>query len=202
MGLNLNSSHQAQTEIFSLHNAARPSVPPRLCDQLHSCPWFLRMPCPGRWEGALLEGWFSFLPSQTSLKWLSCCCHGNGVWSHRRRNMCGIQLLPGVGRREASFYPVRIPTGGRDVRFKMGRQGKEQYGSKPQPRNCVWELIWIDPLPLNWLKTLEFKILHAWLFSIYFPLLFNTVTLWTFFFFPEKGAATSPCLGCIWNQGL
>lgn len=38
----------------------------------------------------------------------------------RRGNVCGIQPLPGVGRREPAFYPVQVPTAGRDVGFKWG----------------------------------------------------------------------------------
>lgn len=38
----------------------------------------------------------------------------------RRGNVCGIQPLPGVGRREPAFYPVQVPTEGRDVGFKWG----------------------------------------------------------------------------------
>lgn len=78
-------------------------------------------------EGELCWGQrFSLPPSLTSLEWCSWCCHGNGACSHRRGNVCGIQLLPGVGRREPAFYPVQVPTAGRDVRFKMGGRGGEQ----------------------------------------------------------------------------
>lgn len=64
------------------------------------------------------------LPPRPVWNGFSCCCHGNGAWSHRRGNMCGIQQLPGVGRREPSFYPVQVPTGGRYVRFKMRGAGE------------------------------------------------------------------------------
>lgn len=41
-------------------------------------------------------------------------------------NVCGIQLLPGVGKREPTFHPVQPLTVRKDVRFKMGGKRGEQ----------------------------------------------------------------------------
>lgn len=105
-----------------------PLVHHRLHHQLRSCPWYLGVSCPGRWEGALLGPavqWFSSPPSVTSSEWFSWCCHGNSPCSRRRGNVCGIQLLPDVGRREPAFHPVQVPTAGRDGRFKIGARGRK-----------------------------------------------------------------------------
>lgn len=52
--------------------------------------------------------------------------------------MCGIQLLPGVGKREPAFYPVQLPTVRKDVRFKMRGRGEDRYCSKSQLGNDDW----------------------------------------------------------------
>lgn len=97
----------------------------------------------------------------------------NGACGRRRGNVCGIQLLPGVGSREPTFYPAQVPTAGRDSGFKMGDREENRCGSKPQLRDHGWQSIRTPFLPLNSLKELNLKLSMCWLVFIYFAFPFQ-----------------------------
>lgn len=101
------------------------------------------------------------------LPWKRC------LQSQKRECACGIQPLPGVGRRETALYPVQVPTVGRDISFNMGGRVENRYGLEPQLRNHGWKSIRTPFLLLNLLKALNFKFIMCWLVFIYFAVPFH-----------------------------
>lgn len=128
--LNHSSSHQTRRRVSTLRGAARAFHPSHTALPALLLPLTPQSALPGEVRGSFAgaRGWSSH-PSLTSLEWFSWRCHGNGACSHIRGNVCGIQPLPGVGRRETAFYPVQVPTVGRDGRVKMGGRGGNRNGS-------------------------------------------------------------------------